>query len=207
MTLSLPQIRQLKTHLDTSYLPDAQIWPLITSCFFGLLRVGNVTVPTQSNWDSNKILTRSDIAFTPAGCVLAIKHSKTNQYRERVFLAVLLHLASDPCCPTLVLLSLLNQAGNPPAICTSTICYLKPDGCIRAMTPAVARERLNQLFKDMGLIASDYGSHSLRRSGTSHLLMLNVPVETIKVLGDWKSDCVFKYLKPTPESKLMMLQD
>ena len=38
MTLSMPHIKQLKAHLDISYLSDAQIWALISACFFGLLK-------------------------------------------------------------------------------------------------------------------------------------------------------------------------
>ena len=51
MTLSIDQLRQLKLHMDTSSLPDSQLWAMITACFFGLLRIGNVTVPNATVCD------------------------------------------------------------------------------------------------------------------------------------------------------------
>ena len=59
----------------------------------------------------------------------------------------------------------------------------------------------------MGLPASEYNTHSLRRSGASHLFTAGLPLHAIKVIGDWKSDCVFKYLKPTASCKIKMIQD
>ena len=47
---------------------------------------------------------------------------------------------------------------------------------------------------------------SLRRSGVTHLFTLGITVETIKMLGDWKSDCVFTYLKPKPHDKRNILK-
>jgi len=60
------------------------------------------------------------------------------------------------------------------------------------------------LIVAIGLPPAHYNTHSLRRSGASHLLASGVPLETIKVLGDWKSDCIFKYLKPTASQRLSM---
>ena len=59
----------------------------------------------------------------------------------------------------------------------------------------------------IGLTPGDYASHSLRRSGATHLFLNGVPVETIRIIGDWRSDAIYKYLKPTPDSKLLLLKD
>ena len=39
-----------------------------------------------------------------------------------------------------------------------------------------------------------------------HLFMGGVAITAIHVLGDWKSDSIYKYLKPDPMSKLALLQ-
>ena len=74
-----------------------------------LCHVSGVTVPLPSQWDSDKILTHSQIKFSTAGCILLFKHSKTIQFGERVFQAVLplLHDATD-YCPTLALLTFIT---------------------------------------------------------------------------------------------------
>ena len=82
LSLSLHQIKKLCSHLDLSKRPDAQTWCIIACCFYGLLRIGSVTVQCQHRWDTERILTRGDVTFTTAGCILALRHSKTNQFRE-----------------------------------------------------------------------------------------------------------------------------
>ena len=75
------------------------------------------------------------------------------------------------------------------------------------LTPGKARAKLKVLLTAIGLKAEDYGTHSLRRSGASYLLAKGVPLEMIKVMGDWSpnSSCVFRYLRPGPEDKLQVL--
>ena len=46
----------------------------------------------------------------------------------------------------------------------------------------------------LGLNSSQYGSHSFRRGGASLALEAGVPLDTIAVMGDWKSDAVYLYL-------------
>ena len=70
----------------------------------------------------------------------------------------------------------------------------------------IVREGQYKLSSDVSGHASA-SSHSLRRSGATHMLMNSVPIETIRVLGDWRSGVVFRYLKPSADSKLSVLQD
>ena len=67
------------------------------------------------------------------------------------------------------------------------------------------RRRLQLLLARIGLDAKEYGTHSLRRGGATFLMLCGVPLHTIKAIGDWHSDCVTRYLKPNPSSKLSVL--
>ena len=44
------------------------------------------------------------------------------------------------------------------------------------------------------LDASQYAGHSFRRGGASFAHQAGLPVDMIKLLGDWKSDAVLLYL-------------
>lgn len=201
LTLSLNQIKALFKMLNMSSKPDLQLWAMISACFYGLLRIGSVTVPSAKQWDADRILKRSDIEFVPNGCILSFSHSKTIQFRERVFRAVLPLIPGDCCCPTTALRTLVNLSPDlPPA--APALSYRGVTGEIKVVTPAHARERLSRLFRQLGLSPDDYNTHSLRRSGATHLMLNNVPLETIRVLGDWKSDAIYRYLKPSADSKL-----
>ena len=172
---------------------------------YGLLRISNVTVPSNHTWDTVRILTRGDVRFTATGCVLRIRHSKTIQYQERVFEAVIPRLPDNPLCPSLAICRFMQQAGNLPTSAPALAFTQPSSGKMKTITPPQARSALHRLISAIGLNTSDYNTHSLRRSGATHLLSLGVPFEIIKILGDWKSDCVFKYLKPNAETKLSML--
>ena len=115
-----------------------------------------------------------------------------------------LHGASD-YCPTLALLTFITSAGQVPPSAPA-LAYRGVDGSLKVLTPATGHRRLHHLLTAMGLTAANYGTHSLCRSGATHLFMAGVPIATIPILGDWKSDSIYKYLKPDPMSKLALLQ-
>jgi integrase len=204
LTLSMDNLISMKHHLNLATLPDMQMWCVILTCYYGLLRISNITVPHGKAWDNDKIIRRQDLQVCASGCVLTIRWSKTLQYRERAFEAVLPYLAT-PICPTTALLNFLKLAGTLPPN-APLLAFKRLDGQVVAPTPSSARTRLRKLLTAVGLPTEDYNTHSLRRSGASYLLMAGMPLELIRVLGDWKSDCVFQYLKPQASSKLALVQ-
>ena len=65
-------------------------------------------------------------------------------------------------------------------------------------TPVAARHMSSQLkffIKRCGFDQKQYGTHSLRSGRTCDLYKLGFSVETIKKIGCWKSNAVFRYLK------------
>ena len=205
LTLTCDDLTQMRRLVNIDKVQDAQLWSIILASYFGLLRISNVTVPSKQGWDPLKTLSRQDIAFHKTGCVLTIKWAKNLQLRERSFHVALPKL--DNClCPTAALINFLRLAGDVPASAPAWAISL-PSGVVDPPTPATIRPRLQALVAAIGKPPQDYNTHSLRRSGASHLLSLGVPVETIKVLGDWKSHAVVAYLKPQPCQRLAMAND
>ena len=65
-------------------------------------------------------------------------------------------------------------------------------------TPLSARHVsvcLRTIIKEAGFDTSVYSSHSLRIGRTCDLWRLGLSVETIKKLGRWKSNAVYRYLR------------
>jgi len=205
LPLSCDNILTMLDYLNPNKIEDAQIWSVILTCFHGLLRISNVTVPSATDWQPVKSITRSDIAFHHNGTILQIRWSKTLQLRDRVF-EVALPILDSVMCPTRALLHFIGLAGPVPPHAPAWS-YITPAGHLQVPTPGSVRSRLRSLFRATGLPPSDFNSHSLRRSGATYLLSQNVPLEVIKVLGDWKSDSVFKYLKPLATQKLSIVND
>lgn len=205
LPLSIDQLASIYKHLDHENIAHVQLWAIIVSCFFGLLRISNVTVPKESERDINKTLLRRDITFTAQGCILKLRWSKTIQYQERTVDIPLPHLPGKVICPVAALLRFFTQAGPLPDTMPA-FTFKTPSGHIRVPTSPNVRARLSKLWAQMGLNPADYNTHSLRRSGASHLLTQGVPLEVIKILGDWKSDSVFSYLKPTITQKFTLVK-
>ena len=53
---------------------------------------------------------------------------------------------------------------------------------------------LRYCLRSIGLDPFEYGGHSFRCGGASLAYQAGLPVEAIKLLGDWKSDAVLLYL-------------
>ena len=48
----------------------------------------------------------------------------------------------------------------------------------------------------LGLDDKLYGMHSLRIGRTTDLIKFNYSIEEIKIMGHWRSNVVFKYIRP-----------
>lgn len=205
LPLSLAQIQCMGQHLNLDTLPDMQMWCIILSCFFGLLRISSVTCDKSTSWIKDKTLLRQHVSFCERGCILSYDWSKTIQFRQRSLEIPLPRFADSSICPATAFLRFFAQAGQLPPNYPA-LAYLRPDEKIVLPTPAAVRKRLATLLKAIGISnTADYNSHSLRRSGACFLLSAGVPTSCVKVFGDWKSDAVLTYLTPNVNMKFDIL--
>jgi len=165
--------------------------------------ISNVTVPSTNSWDDDKILRRMDMEFSKSGGILNIRWSKTIQFKDKVLSVPLPLLKDNPLCPTSAILNFLTLVGMMPQD-SPAFAFYSAEGAVTAPTPAAVRPRLQRLLARTGLTAAHFNTHSLRRSGACFLLSKGTPLEVIKVLGDWKSDSVYDYLKPSVDQKLAL---
>ena len=63
------------------------------------------------------------------------------------------------------------------------------------VTPRHMNSCLKLMIKKCGFDKNLYGTHSLRAGRTCDLYKLGLSVETIKKIGRWRSNAVFRYLK------------
>ncbi len=162
-------LRRIHSQLHMQQPADSLLWAGILTCFFGLLRVSNVSVHPGK---SPKTLLWSQMSVTPNGVVLSVTASKTIQNQERCLPVTLPYIPGNPLCPTAALLQLLSYlgTGSPSAISSSPIfSVISRTGRID-LTPAYIRRRLQSLLANQGLTPSDYGTHSLRRGGATWLI-------------------------------------
>ena len=68
----------------------------------------------------------------------------------------------------------------------------------RDFTPVTAnhaRNVLKLMFKNIGLDNRLYGMHSFRIGRTTDLLKYGYSIEDIKLMGRWRSNVIFKYIR------------
>lgn len=195
-------LKMIKRRLDLHNVYDSQLWCALLVCFYGLLRISAVSL-TSTHSDVTHVLCRQDLHVTSQGCTLQLKHSKNNQFHERVHTVVLPHIKDHPLCPTAALLGFLSIAGKVPQ--EQPLLTVERGGKLVSLMQGSVRRRLTSVLSQIGLPAKEYGTHSLRRGGATWLMNSGASLEEIKSVGDWRSDCVHKYLKPNASEKLKTL--
>ena len=124
--------------------------------------------------------------------VVTIKSSKTKKRREKPFVLPVNRSRDFRLCPVYWLervrsaLSPVPTAPLFPGVSGTPISYT---GFSRIMSSLVQRAGLT----------GDFASHSLRRGGATMMAQNDCTLLDIKTRGQWSSDCVFQYLRPSFE--------
>jgi len=97
--------------------PDApMLWAAITTCFFGFMRSGEITVPSESAFDPSSHLCLSDVLVddlnSPKIVKLNLKASKSDPFRKGV--EIVLGTTCNNLFPVSALLSYLAIWGSQP---------------------------------------------------------------------------------------------
>ena len=179
--------------LDLSCLDEATFCAICLVAFFGMLKISNVIPKSKNSFDPTKHLTRNCFASLEDGILLKLNWAKNNQFRERVHLVPLPFIAGHSLCPvTAVYCSLLMSPGwsdEAPAFVRGKQDNLTPVLYGWFMT------KLKCVLRSCGKDPKLFGSHSLRRGGASWALRCGLNGDTIRILGDWKSNAYQAYLE------------
>ena len=173
------------------------MWCGIVLSFRTLLRKSNI-VPNTSN-DGGHVLTRKDVVFTKDGMLLRVSSSKTIQHGERVLEIPVLSIPGSPFCAVTFLKEHFARFPMPG---DSLLLYRSTAGSCKPILYRELLDFLKLLVRGIGLNPGDVGLHSLRRSGCAFLHSINIPLEDIKCVGDWKSLAVLSYLVTPVDRKL-----
>lgn len=179
--------------LDLRCATDSTLWAAALLSFFGLLRRSNV-LSTPSNFNSKTCLCRGDITFHSWGAAVRIKKTKTIQNKERQLIIPLPRSQGHRLCPVQALFHAFSFSASAPSEGPAFV--IPCASGFRPLTPAVFVSQVRRLLSMCGEDSSRYAGHSFRRGGASWAYNAGVPVETIKLLGDWKSQAYTLYIQP-----------
>ena len=183
--ITVNHLRRMYRVVDTSDPTMITMWAAILFLFRTLLRVSHVTVSPHT-------LCTSDVSIEEWGLVVQIRSSKTKKRRDRPFSLPVARCSDLTLCPVYWLervRSTFSPAQQDP---------LFPGAGKDALSYGVFASALAALIKG-ARIKGDFASHSLRRGGATMMAQNECSLLDIKTRGQWSSDCVFQYLKPSLE--------
>ena len=171
---------------------DTAFWAALLLMFYGMLRVGSVLCKGRQCTHERHIVC-SDISFSKYILNVVIRASKTIQFADRKLqLPIPGAKPWNVLCPVQAMLLYVQGAqsreSNDPLFITS-------DGRMRRpLTATVFAQRLKSVLSSLGVNAQSYATHFCRRGGASWAYRLDDPVDTIKVIGDWRSLAYQRYI-------------
>lgn len=184
-------------------LKDWRIFCMCILMFAGFLRFSEAVE-----------LTLGDIVFRDSYLELFIQKSKTDVYRNGVW--IVLVKSGLTTCPYSVLQTYIQIAGvqDSNEFLFRGISYtkkkqkyvLRPDKT-RKISYTRARELILEKLKDLGLDTKQFGTHSFRSGGCTEAARQGIPDRLLKVHGRWKSEKAKDgYIQDDIGTKLMVTQ-
>ena len=192
MTTSI--LAKIYSRLNLSLSRHASFWAICLVSFFGLFRKQHLLPESQSQFDPTKQFTRADIRRTTYGYLLKVRWSKTIQLGQRTVDVPLIAIPGSVLCPVRAVTHafLLAPLAGP---LSQAFCFQTNSFQVSCFTYRIFMGMLKEFIKEIGLAPNDYGTHSFRRGGASFALEAGVSLESISILGDWKSDAMYLYLQ------------
>ena len=173
---------------------QASFWALCLVSFFGLFRKSHLLPLSQREFSPSTFLTRSDFSFVGSDVHIRVRWSKTIQLGQRTVTIPLVGIPSSHLCPVVAVSRAFSLT---PGALPSDQAFCWRDSHLGSNRVFVYREFMCILQAHLsrsGLSHRQYGSHSFRRGGATFALEAGVPLDSIAVMGDWKSDAMYLYL-------------
>ena len=180
----------IQTMLNFRSSFDASFWAICLVSFFGMLRKSHLLASSAQQFDPAKQLLTSDLELLPWGALITLRWSKTIQFRERVVQLPLPLIPNSPLCPIVAIQRALSFTVNAPSPSPAFMWFDPSSLSHKIFTYSLFLKRLRRVLDALGLPFRDYACHSFRRGGASFAFRAGLPIDLIKILGDWHSDAV-----------------
>ncbi|XP_064384103.1 uncharacterized protein LOC135333113 [Halichondria panicea] len=166
------------------------LWAAICTCFFGFMRSGEMTIPSESAFDPSSHLCFNDVSVDniadPQVVKVCLKASKTDPFRQGV--EIVLGRTNNPLCPVTALLSYLALRGNRQGFL-----FLFADG--RPLTKSRFVSQVRDALSRLGVDSSRYAGHSFRIGAATAAGAHGLSEPVIQMLGRWKSSAYQLYIR------------
>ena len=176
-------------NLRTSF--DASFWAICLVSFFAMLRKYHLLASYSQSFNPCQTLIRSDIFFFPWVPYWLCAGVRLYSLGKGWCSLPLPLIPESPLCPVTAAQRALPFTNNL-SLDSQAFMWQHPISLhYRLFTYSQFLKRFRAILSVLGLPAKEFSCHSFRRGGASFAFQAGVPVELIKMLGDWHSDAVF----------------
>ena len=193
-------LKEILRNLDIKVSFDATVWATCLIMFYGLLRKSNTLVNSESEYDVNKHIRRSDAVFYKWGIIIRIRYSKVIQFQSRIIDLPLPRVRDNPLCPVSAMFNALSLSGTLPP--DSPAFSYRIGSQVKILTAPKFIRRIRQC---LGPLSVDISNHSYRRGGATFMYRIGLSPEDIRLLGDWKSSCYQRYINNDTDTRLRLI--
>ena len=165
-------------------IDHCMLWAAVTMAFFGFLRAGELTVPSDAAFDPAVHLTRDDLSIDSISDPQSIKF-RLKAFRKGVDIVV--GRTGNKLCPVAAMLSYLAVGGNK----TGFLFHFRDD---KLLTKARFVESV-RLALAAGFNQKLYSGHSFRSGAATTAGACGIPDSAIKMLGRWSSATYLIYIR------------
>ena len=189
---------QILNQLNLSDVRDCHIWAACLVMFFTMLRRSNMFPASKTKFNPNHQLCRDDFKFTAKGIMVTIRWSKTIQFRDRIHTIPLPRIKDSPLCPSQAVFLAFSKSSD---VSESAPAFSWIHNTTHhVLTASAFQTCLSNSLTTLGLQKASFSCHSFRRGGASWAFQNGVPIETIRQIGDWKSNAYMKYIYDSEDS-------
>lgn len=193
VALTPNQLLQMYMFVSLGNQFEVACWSSIVFSFRTLLRKSNF-LPDSTNYTPH-LINRSDISFTNESMLIKVSTSKTDRSGAKPNRIIIYKTEQRPLC---AYSWLRNHFASTPAPEKGLFVFPK-QGSHTPLTYNQVLSKLQELVTHIGLNPHDAGLHSLRRSGATYLNAIGVSLPDIKLMGNWRSNAVYEYIKCSDE--------
>ena len=136
-----------------------------------------------------KHLCRNDFVFHYWGVMINIRWSKMIQFKDRTLYIPMPRISGHPLCSVQAICHAFKFSAGA---CPGGPAFLRSQN--QPLTPAHFVTRIRSCLDGNGVDVRQVAAHSFRREAASWAYSVGLPIDTIRLIGDWKSQAYTAYV-------------
>lgn len=184
---TIQQLDLMYARMNHDYYNET-CWLAVIICVRTLLRKSNL-LPSKT--DDPHVMMRSDVEFFPDYLVFTVYSSKTRSKNDEPLKIPVRRIANSKFC---VYSRLLSHFGHLSGSQDSPLLLKQTPSGVKPLMYHDVLKFLKGGAMSIGIDPKRIGLHSLRKTGAMHLYAIGIPLNDIRLVGDWRSMAVLVYL-------------